>query len=278
MRFISVLSICVTTIFCSSKFKVDGEWSAQLANVFIDDNENAYILVDNVAYDYRGSRPKKRNFSTEDFTEEGLQESKQKMREHEGEALGTWEGVSGICSNVPTIDHNKQTIYSFTFEPINFMGYDYKKNPTLKCLVNKWPKKEEGKIQFKELAHVELTFESETDTEVNWKVVKMTKSPEKDVSDDEFKHFDDMTFKKAVYNLSDIKVKSAEWGFDAYSGEKNDSNKIKDVKRIDYNGTFIFNFDELLKKKVESIAYTSSYLPAGDLNVIDFMNENKKKD
>jgi pyrimidine operon attenuation protein/uracil phosphoribosyltransferase len=57
MRLISVLSICVTTIFCSSKFKVDGEWSAQLANVFIDDNENAYILVDNVAYDYRGSRP-----------------------------------------------------------------------------------------------------------------------------------------------------------------------------------------------------------------------------
>jgi hypothetical protein len=87
-----------------------------------------------------------------------------------------------------------------------------------------------------------------------------------------------MTFKKAVYNLSDIKVKSAEWGFDAYSGEKNDSNKIKDVKRIDYNGTLIFTFDELLKKKVESIAYTSSYLPAGDLNVIDFMNENKKKD
>jgi hypothetical protein len=32
----------------------------------------------------------------------------------------------------------------------------------------------------------------------------MTKSPEKDVSDNEFKHFDDMTFKKAVYNLSDI--------------------------------------------------------------------------
>jgi hypothetical protein len=86
--------------------------------------------------------------------------------------------------------------------------------------VNKWPKKEEGKIQFKELAHVELTFESETDTEVNWKVVKMTKSPEKDVSDDEFKHFDIMIFKKAVYNLSDIKVKSAEWGFEAYSGEK----------------------------------------------------------
>jgi hypothetical protein len=37
-------------------------------------------------------------------------------------------------------------------------------------------------------------------------------------------------------------------------------------------------FEELLKKKVESIAYTSSYLPAGDLNVIDFINENKKKD